>query len=311
MPRKRMLIHKDQHDDFHSRSSKRYKSHVDSTKGKQTNLLPAVILSGFKWDAVVDVWITKALESYDALFMEVSLDLPTQETLAIKNIYGIQTDFIKVVCGSWSSQETLVLDLDQAILTWTMPCLVARKLDIMDGGRGDENREKPQVSLHHGMYSEPPQSIIEQSGREEQARVWVKLSDAVANARAHLLGDDLDTFEALIAKPLPGVDAMESVTRWICGGGPDPQPQTLEISGKEVKTKKSLDAGENKENIALNLRNAKDITMDDELAERGLQFGQTGLVLSGRNGILRYVAMKRRILADYCMYVLENSVRVC
>ncbi|CZT42326.1 uncharacterized protein RSE6_02191 [Rhynchosporium secalis] len=77
MPRKRMLIHKDQQDDFHSRSSKRYKSHVDSAKKQQTNLLPAVILSGFKWDAVVDVWITKALESYDALFMEASLDLPT------------------------------------------------------------------------------------------------------------------------------------------------------------------------------------------------------------------------------------------
>jgi hypothetical protein len=44
--------------------------------------------------------------------------------------------------------------------------------------------------------------------------VWVKLVNAVAAARSELQGDDLETFEKLIAKPKPGVGSMRVINDW-------------------------------------------------------------------------------------------------
>ena len=40
--------------------------------------------------------------------------------------------------------------------------------------------------------------------RGPKADIWAKLATAVANARSQLTGQDLDTFEALIARPSSG-----------------------------------------------------------------------------------------------------------
>jgi len=44
--------------------------------------------------------------------------------------------------------------------------------------------------------------------------VWVKLVNAVVAARSELKGDDLETFEKLIAKPKPGVSSMRVINEW-------------------------------------------------------------------------------------------------
>ena len=77
------------------------------------------------------------MEIYNPLFLEVSLDLPAHEKLAIKNQYGIRTDFLRVVCGSAMAQERMVSELDHARFTWTTPYLEVRKMD--DVGQGNDS----------------------------------------------------------------------------------------------------------------------------------------------------------------------------
>ncbi|KAL2066144.1 hypothetical protein VTL71DRAFT_2215 [Oculimacula yallundae] len=241
MSRKRAFGYDEEDGDFHFRSPvwtnapKRLTSYRGLLENQQTHeSSPAVILSGFMWSAGVDIWITRALEPYDALFMGASLDLPAQEKMIIKSKYGIQADFVKVVCGSWESRERLITDLDHAMFAWTTPYLEARKLDV---------EESPGVPRLHGSSEELARHVVrsglqatpEQERREVQSRVWIKLSEAITNARAHLSGDDLDTFEALIAQPVPGVDPMERVRRWIRGSKPDIQPQRTNGYSQNVK----------------------------------------------------------------------------
>jgi len=57
--------------------------------------------------------------------------------LAIKNQYGIRTDFLRVVCGSAMAQERMVSELDHARFTWTTPYLEVRKVD--DVGQGNDS----------------------------------------------------------------------------------------------------------------------------------------------------------------------------
>lgn len=81
--------------------------------------------------------------------MEVSLELAATEKLGIKFKYGIQTDFVKVVCGSAESRDRLVMDLDHARFTWTQPFLEARKfeMEVEDEDSGDRGRLPYQISI--------------------------------------------------------------------------------------------------------------------------------------------------------------------
>lgn len=132
--------------------------------------------------------------------------------------------------------------------------------------------------------------------REAQAKVWIKLSEAIRNARTHLFGDDLDTFEALIAQPVPGVDPMERVNRWIRGGLSDSRPQRMNMGVQRVKVEAAQEADEAQEDIGedeemggivaqgpkpmhvrKNGEDKENITMDDEMAGMGMPFGRTDL----------------------------------
>ncbi|KAH9218162.1 hypothetical protein DL95DRAFT_490845 [Leptodontidium sp. 2 PMI_412] len=268
MPRKRRARSED--DDLinvsHERSHKHIKAKThDENPRSQNASFPTVILSGFTWNMDVDARISRALDPYDPVFMEVSLELAATEKLGIKYKYGIQTDFVKVVCGSAESRDRLVMDLDHARFTWTQPFLEARKfeMEVEDEDSGD--RVNTQLPVHPSPLERASTINPEQDRREAQAKVWIKLSEAITNARAHLFGDDLDTFEALIAKPVPGVDPMERVNRWIRGGIPEPQPQRMNMGIPRIKMEDVEDADANKENI----------TMDDEMTNMGVSFGRT------------------------------------
>ena len=131
----------------------------DAPRGPDSTF-PTVILSGFTWNMDVDArvrlfhsaptlcgsnadvisQIVRALEIYNPLFFEVSLELAAHEKLAIKNQYGIQTDFMRVVCGSAMDQERIVNELDHARFTWTTPYLEVIKVDDVRQGNDGRGR---------------------------------------------------------------------------------------------------------------------------------------------------------------------------
>ncbi|KAK0112729.1 hypothetical protein ONS95_014465 [Cadophora gregata] len=266
--RKRHAVEEPDHfNDPHESTRKYIKAEAgDETPHAPDPSYPAVILSGFTWNMDVDARISRALEIYKPLFLEVSLELPAHEKLAIKNQYGIQTDFVKVVCGSAEDQEKMANDLNHARYTWTNPHLEVRKVDgigRINGVKANSQQPRESCNLNTASILNP-----EQERREAQAKVWIKLAEAITNARTHLFGDDLDTFEALIAKPIPGVDPMDRVNSWIRGGAPISQPQKLKTGIQRIKVDNARDAGEDKENV----------TMDDEMADMGVTFGRTDMI---------------------------------
>ncbi|KAG4432165.1 hypothetical protein IFR05_012357 [Cadophora sp. M221] len=217
MPRRRRALSED--DDLINISQERSHKHIkaetdDGGSRSQESSFPTVIFSGFTWNMDIDARISRVLDPYDPVFMEVSLELTATERLGIKYKYGIQTDFVKVACGSLESRDRLVMDLDHARFTWTQPFLVAQK--FMAEVHHIDSLCLPTHYMVNTKLPMPPNpteiastTSPEGDRREKQAKVWIKLSEAITSAGAHLFGDDLDTFEALIAKPVPGVDPME------------------------------------------------------------------------------------------------------
>ncbi|PVH83504.1 hypothetical protein DL98DRAFT_569607 [Cadophora sp. DSE1049] len=131
----------DQVDSSHESTRKYIKAEIeDETARGPSPSFPAVILSGFTWNMDVDARISRALEMYNPIFLEVSLELPAHDKLAIKNRFAIQTDFVKVVCASAEDEERMVNDLDHARFTWTNPYLEVRKLDVMGEGNGSRGK---------------------------------------------------------------------------------------------------------------------------------------------------------------------------
>ncbi|KAH7417880.1 hypothetical protein BKA64DRAFT_738425 [Cadophora sp. MPI-SDFR-AT-0126] len=256
-PRKRRAAEDaDQGNNPHESTRKYIKAEIEDEAAEGPSpFFPTVILSGFTWNMDVDVRISRALEMYNPLFLEVSTELPAHENLAIKNRYGIQTDYITVVFGSAKDQERMVKDLDHARFNWTNPYLEVRKVE--DSREGNVNAQQPP---EHSISNASQILNPEQERREAQSKIWINLTNAITNARTHLFGHDLETFEALIAKPVPGVDPLERVNSWPCEGMPNSQSQRMNTIVQRVK------ADEDKENV----------TMDDEMAAMGVTFGRTG-----------------------------------
>ncbi|KAH7370328.1 hypothetical protein BKA65DRAFT_561986 [Rhexocercosporidium sp. MPI-PUGE-AT-0058] len=274
-------------------SPERSRKHIkvethEQTPRRHITSFATVILSGFTWNMNVDARISRALDPYNPVFMEVSLELPSAEKLGIMYKYGIQTDFVTVACESFESRDRIVLDLDHARFSWTEPFLKARVIGVEVEDEGSGNKTNTQKCVHPHRPDSATTIHPEQNRRAAQAKVWIKLSESITNARAHLFGDDLDTFEALIAKPMPGVDPMERINRWIRRGLPEVQPQRMNIAPR-VKIERVLDASANRENVSMDIPRVKvekvldggadkeDISMDDEMANMGITFGLTNL----------------------------------
>jgi hypothetical protein len=84
---------------------------------------------------------------------------------------------------------------------------VRYKLMLLPQSKDDLRVEnpRPRVSL-------PPRNISKE--RERQIPSWMKLAQAVNDARSQLKGDDLELFERLIARPRSAVESLDMIQNW-------------------------------------------------------------------------------------------------
>ena len=68
--------------------------------------------------------------------------------------------------------------------------------------------------LPDGVDSPTNPFLVLQKQRNEQIPAWLKLAEAVNNARSTLDGDDLELFERLVSTSRPLHEVEELIQRW-------------------------------------------------------------------------------------------------